>query len=83
MSFAVQHLPNPSMAMLTLVVAWCAAYWIWSGVRIANATQQDGETWRGAFLRSGNGGFGVAILGVFGGEALFVLTNAGLKLAGL
>ena len=69
--------------MLALLVVAYAGYWIRSGVRIAGATRQEGETWPRAFLRSGNVQFGIAILGVFAGAALFVVTNAGLKLAGL
>lgn len=79
----IQGLANPGLALLGLFVITTALWWIVWGARHANKSRAAGEGWVSGFLRRGGTRVGIAMLGSFIGAALFLLINAGLKLADL
>lgn len=80
---AIGNAPGSGMAVLAFLMVIYAGWLIRLAAHEARFLQTADTTWWAALMTLDRARIGFGILGAFGGAALFVLTNAGLKLAGL
>lgn len=78
----VQQSRNPGLVLLLALVMLLTIYWLVIGAIRAKDVRIDDDTWLQAFQRTGAALLGIAMLRVLIFSALFLLTNAGLKLVG-
>ncbi len=72
----VRDLPNSGLAVVLVLVLILTVYWLGVGVTRVDEVRQPGDTWWGAFRRSGPGLLGLAMLSVFIGAFVVVACNS-------
>jgi hypothetical protein len=80
---AVGEAQGAGLAVLALLMALYAAWLVRGAAHQVWSVRASHATWLAALLSFDTAKIGVGILGAFAGALAFVLTNAGLKLAGL
>jgi hypothetical protein len=80
---ALLPLQYAGLATLLFLVVVLTLYWIRTGALRVPKVRKPGETWWQAFYGTGPGLLGAAMAGVLISAMAYLLTNAGLKLAGL